>query len=135
MSTLNELTEVTEVEDTDYFYMRRAADVDDPDKRVAFSHIRPNGARIESFNIYDGIVTIPDIAGGGGNTITFELTGAREGDFIVPNWTDGMPTGLGIVGIRVSDIDEIEIRIRNFAGSDFEEDDVPLTALLIRAAV
>ncbi|WP_258158445.1 hypothetical protein [Rhizobium sp. TH2] len=40
-----------------------------------------------------------------------------------------MPEGLAVVGIRVSDIDEIKVRIRKFAGSDFDEDTVPLTAL------
>lgn len=134
MSTLNELTEVTSLLDTDYFYMRRAADVDDPDKKVPATALRPAGTKIGGFVQFDGIVTIPTISSNSSTTFTFPVTGALEGDFIVPSWTDGMPTGLGVVGIRVSDIDTVEIRMRNFAGTSFTTADVPLTCLFIRTA-
>lgn len=132
MAYLTSLDEITTILDTDFLYVCRPGDPSSPDKKIAFANLRPAGTRIQQFLSLDDTVTIPDLAAGAGNTWTFTLTGAREGDFILVNFTEGLPIGLGVMAVRVSADDTVELRMRNFAGADFEHEAVPLNALLIR---
>lgn len=135
MAKLHELPETTFPLDNDYFFVVKDDGVifTETAHKANFKTLRPGGVFIQAYHKFQGSLTIPDIAGGGGGlTWSFNMTGARETDQVIINWVDGLPAGLGVMAVRAVDRNEVEIRMRNFAVSDFNEDTVPITALLIR---
>lgn len=96
--------------------------------------LRPAGAKVTNQFRYDGIITIPALAAGAEDVAPITIVGAAVGDHVVFNPKDALPANLGIMSVRVSAADTVQVRFRNFGGGAFVSAPLNCVALVIRSA-
>lgn len=133
MTKTQDLPEIDELADADYFYVVDASTPATPDKKAPFSKVRPAGARITNHLRYDANITIPALAAGAEGLATITVTGARVGDHVVFNLKDLLPADLAITLCRVSAVNTVQVRFRNFGAGAFASAPLACTASVSRS--
>lgn len=132
MADLSAATVVT-LADDDRIPVWDVSDPINPRKYTTPASLRPAGAKITNHFRYDSIITIPALAAGAEDVANITVTGAVIGDHVVFNPKDALPSGLGIMAVRVSAAETVQVRFRNFGGSAFVSAPLNCTALVIRS--
>ncbi|WP_210338994.1 hypothetical protein [Ensifer sp. ENS04] len=136
MTKLNNLPEIDAVADNDTFYVSDASTPGAPDKKVPFSKIRPAGAKMTSLLRYESTITIPAINAATEGSATIAVAGAAVGDHVVFNMRDALPADLGIMSVRVSAADTVQVRFRNLhAANNYAGGVLACDALVIRSII
>lgn len=134
MTKVQDLPEIDALADGDLFYVADVSNPGAPDRKVPRSKMIPAGSKITNHLRYDGSITIPTIAAGAEGTATISVPGAAIGDHVVFNPNEAIASNIGIMAVRVSAVDIVSVRFRNFGGSSFTTVPMACIALVSRSA-
>lgn len=133
MTRITEKPEIDTLADADLFYVRDASEPTNPDKKVPWSKMKPNGVRTTHQFRYEGLLTVPAMAPQTDANAAMFVGGARVGDHVVFNMMP--PANIAILACAVTGNDTVVVRFRNtHASNAFMVTDVNCVALVSRTA-
>lgn len=135
MTKLTDLTEIDSLADNDVLYVWDASSPSTPDKKITGLKLRPAGAKITNYLRYESIIIIPAINAATEGSATIAIAGAAVGDHVVFNMQDALPADLGIMSVRVSAANTVQVRFRNLhTVTNYVGGTLACLALVIRSA-
>ncbi|ASY64435.1 hypothetical protein SJ05684_c30660 [Sinorhizobium sojae CCBAU 05684] len=96
--------------------------------------LRPAGSKITHYLRYESTIVIPAINAATEGSAAITVAGAAVGDHVVFNMRDALPADLGITSVRVSAVDTVQVRFRNFhTANNYAGGTLACDALVIRS--